>query len=302
MWTRGELKERARYALRQNYWKILLVSLLMSLLVGGGFAPFGGGGSTDTVQEKIEELDTRNLGADGAYSIDTKEKRIEKRIEQLDKFVDEDLPFIIIALILFMVIFFIIFVLIVLVQTFLINPFTVGAKRFFSHSIVQKAEVKEIAYAYDHSYKNIVKTLFLKDMYIFLWTLLFIIPGIVKRYEYQMIPYLLGEHPEMSSEAAFATSRRLMQGNKWKAFVLDLSFIGWFILSAFTAGLLSIFYVMPYYYLTKAALYRELMGYDKVQPTVYQAQGKKTAMYMETVEIAEGTYRQEEAADGHTEE
>lgn len=302
MWTRRELKERARYALRQNYWKILLVSLLMSLLVGGGFASFGGGGSTDTLQEKIEELDTRNLDADGAYSIDTKEKRMEKRIEQLDKFVDEDLPFLIIALILFMLIFFIIFVLIVLVQTFLINPFTVGAKRFLSHSIVQKAEVKEIVYAYDHSYKNIVKVLFLKDMYTFLWTLLFIIPGIVKRYEYQMIPYLLGEHPEMSSEAAFATSKRLMQGNKWKAFVLDLSFIGWFILSAFTAGLLSVFYVTPYQYLTEAALYRELMGYDKAQPTAYQAQGENAAMYMETVEIAEGTYRQEEAADGHTEE
>lgn len=298
MWTRGELKERARYALRQNYWKILLVSLLMSLLVGGGFGAFGSGSSRDAVQEEVlEKFDTGALDADGAGSIDTEEKRMEK----LDRFVDENLPALIIFLFLFMVIFFIIFVLIVLMQTFLINPFTVGAKRFFSHSIVQKAEVKEIAYAYDHSYKNVVKTLFLKDMYSFLWTLLFIIPGIVKHYEYQMIPYLLGEHPEMSSEMAFAKSKLLMQGNKWKAFVLDLSFIGWFILSTFTAGLLSVFYVMPYRYLTEAALYRELMGYDKAQPVAYQVQGKKAVMSVETVEIPEGTNRQE-AADGDAEE
>lgn len=299
MWTRRELKERARYALRQNYWKILLVSLLMALLVGGGFSSFGSSGSsTNAVQEKVEQLDIEDLDEDGAASVNVREKQLEK----LNQFVDENLPFIIIAVVLFMIIFLVIFVLIMLVQTFLVNPFTVGAKRFFSHSIVQKAEVKEIAYAYDHSYKNVVKTLFLKDMYTILWTLLFIIPGIVKRYEYQLIPYLLGEHPEMSAEAAFATSKQLMYGNKWKAFVLDLSFIGWFILSAFTVGLLSVFYVMPYRYLTEAALYRELMGYDKVQPVMYQGQEKKAAMYMETIETAGDMSRQGETSDGNTEE
>lgn len=299
MWTRGELKERARYALRQNYWKVVLVSLLMALLVGGGFHSFSNSGdSTNAVQETVKQIDTEDLDEDGVASIDVREKQFEK----LNQFVDENLPFIIIAVVIFMIIFLVIFVLIMLVQTFLVNPFTVGAKRFFSHSIVQKTEVKEIAYAYDHSYKNVVKTLFLKDMYTILWTLLFIIPGIVKRYEYQLIPYLLGEHPEMSAEAAFATSKQLMYGNKWKAFVLDLSFIGWFILSTFTLGLLSVFYVMPYRYLTEAALYRELMGYDKVQPVMYQAQEKKAAMYMETIDTAGDMSRQGETSDGNTEE
>lgn len=302
MWTRKELKERARYALRQNYWKILLVSLLMSLLIGGGFGSFGSGRSSDVVENKVEKINTRDLLPDHADGIDARDELIEESdefLEELGKLLDEELPAVIIALMLFMLIFLLIFVLIMLLQVFLINPLEVGAKRFFSHSIVQKTEMKEIAYAYDHSYKNVVKTLFLKDMYTFLWTLLFIIPGIVKRYEYQMIPYLLGEHPEMSSEAAFATSKRLMHGNKWKAFVLDLSFIGWAIVSALTAGLLALFYVIPYRYLTRAALYRELMGYDKEQPGMYQSQDK-TALYVETIETADDAGRQEGAPDGYT--
>ena len=57
-----------------------------------------------------------------------------------------------------------------------------------------------------------------------------------------------------------------MRGNKFKAWVLDLSFIGWYILSAMTCSILSIFFVTPYLYLTKAALYRRLRGFDDIQP------------------------------------
>ena len=85
--------------------------------------------------------------------------------------------------------------------------------------------------------------------------LLFIIPGIVKSYEYMMIPYLLAEHPEMTRQEAFAESKQMMDGNKWDAFVLDLSFIGWTLLGVCTFGILLVFYVEPYIYLTRAELY-----------------------------------------------
>jgi hypothetical protein len=91
-----------------------------------------------------------------------------------------------------------------------------------------------------------------------LWTLLFIIPGIVKAYEYRMIPYILAENPHMSRKEVFAASKSMMMGNKWKAFVLDLSFLGWHILSVFTVGILELFYVAPYVYATNAALYEAL--------------------------------------------
>ena len=120
------------------------------------------------------------------------------------------------------------------------------------------ANVKEVAFAYDNNYKNVAKTLFFRDLYITLWTLLFIIPGIVKSYEYRMMPYLLAENPAMPKEQAFAISKQMMDGQKWDVFVLDLSFLGWNILSIFTMGILSIFYVTPYINMTNAALYESL--------------------------------------------
>ena len=100
--------------------------------------------------------------------------------------------------------------------------------------------------------------MFFRDLYTILWTVLFIIPGIVKAYEYRMIPYILGENPNMEMSEVFAMSKQMMTGNKWKAFVLDLSFILWEILGACTLGILSIFYVGPYRCLTCAGLYQAL--------------------------------------------
>ena len=73
-----------------------------------------------------------------------------------------------------------------------------------------------------------------------------------------MIPYLLAENPNLTGEEAFALSKQMMNGQKWNAFVLDLSFIGWNILSGFTLGILSALYVQPYKNFTNAALYEEL--------------------------------------------
>ena len=80
----------------------------------------------------------------------------------------------------------------------------------------------------------------------------------IKGYEYAMVPYLLLDHPEMSRQEIFAESKRLMMGNKWDAFVLDLSFIGWHLLGACTFGILTFLYVNPYRYYTEAELYHVL--------------------------------------------
>ena len=100
--------------------------------------------------------------------------------------------------------------------------------------------------------------MFWKDLFTFLWSLLFVIPGIVKSYEYMMIPYLLAENPDMSREDAFAESKRMMDGNKWDTFVMDLSFIGWLLLGAITMNIVNILYTNPYMYLTHAELYHTL--------------------------------------------
>jgi hypothetical protein len=141
---------------------------------------------------------------------------------------------------------------------FLFNPLEVGCNRFFVRNLHEKAQVGNVGFAFDTYYLNNVKILFFRDLYLVLWTLLFIIPGIVKAYEYRMIPYILAENPHMSKKEVFAASKSMMMGNKWKAFVLDLSFLGWHILSVFTVGILEVFYVAPYMYATNAALYEAL--------------------------------------------
>lgn len=140
----------------------------------------------------------------------------------------------------------------------LVNPFEIGVNKFRLNALRDKGNVSDMGMGFDVSYKRNVKVMFFRDLYTILWSLLFVIPGIVKAYEYRMIPYLLADNPDMSKEEAFKTSKQMMQGNKWRSFVLDLSFILWWILGAITCGIVSVFWVAPYSQLTDAALYEAL--------------------------------------------
>lgn len=137
------------------------------------------------------------------------------------------------------------------------NPFELGGRAFFTenHDDEKNPSLKALFLSFRGHYRNTVKILFLRDLYVFLWSLLFMIPGIIKSYEYRMIPYILAENPDISVKEAFEESRRLMSGNKWKSFVLDLSFLGWSILSGLTFNILGIFYTNPYMFQTNAELY-----------------------------------------------
>lgn len=87
---------------------------------------------------------------------------------------------------------------------------------------------------------------FLVSLFIGLWSMLFVIPGIVKSYSYAMTPYIMLEHPELGACEAITKSRRIMDGNKGRLFCLGLSFIGWGILCAVPAGIGSIIAVTVY--------------------------------------------------------
>ena len=104
-------------------------------------------------------------------------------------------------------------------------------------------------------YVNIVLTMFLRDLFTTLWSLLLVVPGIVKHYEYLMVPYIIAENPAMDYKEAFQISKQMMDGEKMEAFIMDLSFIGWYLLSAVTCGLLAIFYVNPYVQASFAEMY-----------------------------------------------
>lgn len=115
-----------------------------------------------------------------------------------------------------------------------------------------------------NKYLNHLATMLVKMLLIFLWSLLFIIPGIVKAIAYSQAEYIKAENPDMDIMGTLKESERLMKGHKMEYFVLCLSFIGWWFLVVITFFLAGI-YVMPYYSTTKALFYRNLVPKIKIE-------------------------------------
>lgn len=128
---------------------------------------------------------------------------------------------------------------------------------FLRYSRGENASFGEL-FASFRIYMPVVAANFLRGLYTFLWSLLLFIPGIVKSYAYSMTDYIIYENPNLSANQAITLSRELTRGAKWDLFVLDLSFIGWNLLSGLTFGLLGVLYVNPYYSTAHALVYDSL--------------------------------------------
>ena len=107
------------------------------------------------------------------------------------------------------------------------------------------------------NYKSNIILLLLTFLYTLLWMLLFYVPGIIKAISYSMAPYILAENPDMKPSDAIKESMLITNGRKWEIFVLELSFIGWILLSCVTCNL-SMIYVMPYMQATYANYYNSI--------------------------------------------
>lgn len=278
MWTRKQIKEKAKKAFQLNYWKCVLCGLIFAIIVGGasgaGGAASGGSSTfsslmynnqhreeTETVEEvEVEGIDENSdpvtvtvvTSDDNGNEIDVNETDVAFGIA----------IFSIVALTVFAIVL-VASAVGIAIDVLLINPVEFGCRNFFRRNLDEPAKLSSLTFAFDKNYKNAVKTAFFKDLFIWLWSLLFVIPGIIKAYEYRLVPYIFAENPDMKYSDILAESSKLMKGNKWKTFVLDLSFIGWELLSLCTCGLLSIFYVDPYKLQTDAALYETLKYGDK---------------------------------------
>lgn len=104
----------------------------------------------------------------------------------------------------------------------------------------------------------------LTGLFIALWSMLFVIPGIVATYSYAMAPFIMLENPNCGARQALAESKEMMRGNRWRLFCLEISFIGWNILNLFTLGIGSL-WLNPYMEVSRAAFYREISGTSYVQ-------------------------------------
>ena len=98
---------------------------------------------------------------------------------------------------------------------------------------------------------------FLRSLYVILWSLLLVIPGIVKSYSYAMTPFIMAENPDMTANEAITASRELMDGHKGELFVLELTFFGWILLNILTLGIGSLA-LNPYMNAARAAFYKDL--------------------------------------------
>jgi uncharacterized membrane protein len=123
----------------------------------------------------------------------------------------------------------------------------------------QKPEIGSLFDGFREGVSNNLIAGVLISIFTTLWSMLFFIPGLVKSYSYSMTYYILKDNPEMSANDAITESRKMMDGNKWRLFCLDFSFIGWFLLSGLTCGLL-FFFVVPYMQAAHAAFYESLKG------------------------------------------
>lgn len=140
-----------------------------------------------------------------------------------------------------------------------VNVISMGTMTWFHRSIkTEGLKMEEMFWTFKEDYGGNVLMMFLISLYTALWSMLFVVPGIVKGYSYSLAMYIKSENPNIPASKAIELSTRMTNGHKMDLFVLDMSFIGWWILSAFTLHILGILYVMPYQYASKAFAYEEI--------------------------------------------
>lgn len=130
---------------------------------------------------------------------------------------------------------------------------------------IKKKEYKlEILFSKFSDYARLIGVYLLQVIFIFLWTLLFIIPGIIKGIAYSLVPYLLADdkYKKLSATEILKKSEELMNGHKWDFVVLGLSFIGWHILAIFTLFILEI-WILPYQQVAITKFLRDIVDADK---------------------------------------
>lgn len=233
MWTREELKTRAKTGLKFYYWYGFLVCFVAGLLGGA-------------------------VSAGPQFSV-SYNQRVNRQLHYMED-VFGDPSFFIGLLLLFLSIAMLVSIFSICFSVFVSNVVFVGKCRYFSISTLEQrnAGFEELFGGFKRGrYMNIVETQFFRSLYEFLWGLLFIIPGIVKHYEYYMVPYLLAEYPTIDRKEAFRLSKVMMDGNKLDTWVLELSFIGWYFLGALCCCFGGVF-VHPYREATIAELYLKL--------------------------------------------
>ncbi len=256
MFNRVQIKARGKAAFQANYWLCVLAALIIGFITSGGSLGASLGSNTVNLTHSFNNVyddvyEDAFIDGNGRIMLDPD----EFSEDFFDDFMEEG------GLVIVGVVAAVVFVAVVigiLIGVFAFNPLAVGGCRFFLENSEQNAKIDAFSFAFKTNYWNVVKTMFRQNLYIFLWSLLLIVPGIIKTYAYRLVPYILAESPDMDASEALRRSEEMMQGRKWDAFVYDLSFLGWELLAGITCGILSIFFVAPYKFASDAELFKEI--------------------------------------------
>lgn len=243
MWTRSLLKENAKRALRGRYWPCFLACLVVSLL--GGLSNLrivmertGGHGVSAHISSGWDHVGYLGLGYLIGWTM---------------------MSFLLVFLLLVTVLGLCFF-------AFVSGPLSVGLRRYMMENRYGYSPFETLISAFRGPYLNVVKGIFFTDLRIAGWSLLFVVPGIYKSCQYFLVPYLLAENPYMTPQRARELSAAVTEGEKWNIFVLTLSFLGWQLVAALAAQLVTLgafpgiggFFVLPYMQATYAELYAAL--------------------------------------------
>lgn len=220
MWTRADLKARAKMTLKGHYWTAFVASLVVALVSGGGGSSSGGAAGSEF--GSAAETMPPEYAAGFAIGI-------------------------IIAAAAGLA-----------VAIFLGSVLEVGARRYFTSACCRHYDLGNLGFAFKQGrYGNVVKVQLIRGIKEFLWFLVFIIPGIIKGYAWCLVPYILADNPHLDHKRALQLSDKMTMGHKAEIFVLELSFIGWYLLGALCCGV-GVMFVNPYHDSTMAELYMQL--------------------------------------------
>ena len=235
-----DFRRIARNALTNKWFIAVAVGLVASIL--GGIS--GGGpefkvnidGSNISMNFNVAGETIKSIGTNGGVD------------SEVGAFILASLPIIIIASLFAAVIYF------------ALGSFIgVGYAKFNLNLVDKKNAAFETLFEYFSHWKTTTIARLLRALYVFLWSLLFIIPGIVAGFSYAMTDYILAEDPELTADEAISQSKSIMMGNKWRFFCLQFSFIGWDILATLAFGIGHL-WLTPYKQAAYAAFYREVSG------------------------------------------
>ena len=235
-----DFRRIARNALTNKWFIAVAVGLVASIL--GGIS--GGGpefkvnidGSNISMNFNVAGQTIKSIGTNGGVD------------SEVGAFILASLPIIIIASLFAAVIYFV-----------LGSFIGVGYAKFNLNLVDKKNAAFETLFEYFSYWKTTTIARLLRALYVFLWSLLFIIPGIVAGFSYAMTDYILAEDPELTADEAISQSKSIMMGNKWRFFCLQFSFIGWDILATLAFGVGHL-WLTPYKQAAYAAFYREVSG------------------------------------------